>query len=153
MNNGPAFYPFVAPSPNMVVQSGTTVVIKDLQSEEGRRLNGRKGTALRFFHQDGRWSVKLDASEGEGEDENGVVKKIRIQNLECRDSFCTCFDTERRTELVLAGMCNGSLAIYVFDDPNRPGFDPEPIKKQFLLMGVNPKCLDDVLKVFKEKCL
>ncbi|KAL7527386.1 hypothetical protein ACHAWF_002160 [Thalassiosira exigua] len=76
----------------MIVQAGSTVLIKGLTSEAGRPFNGKKGTALRFHPPDGRWSVKIDQPESEGGGEGDAVRKIRIQNLE------VAIDEEKKRE-------------------------------------------------------
>jgi hypothetical protein len=121
------WYPFTFPLPNMMVQAGREVHMKDLTSDAGQSLNGKKGKALMFHMENGRWSIEL---------EDGTHKSFRIQNLEFRGDVLICFTCQRGLDLVGAGTMAGEPALMIFDNPRRPGFNLELIKEQFLLMGV-----------------
>jgi hypothetical protein len=82
------FYPYAYPHPNMLVQSGSKVLIKGLTSAaagDQQQLNGLVGTALEF-HADrhGHWSVQLDdvlepQLQEEDEDENDHAEKETLK--------------------------------------------------------------------------
>jgi hypothetical protein len=129
-SNDDTFYNYTFPRPNMLVQEGRTVEIKDLKSDSGRNLNGKKGKAIRFEFNTGRWVIELE--------EDGSKKKIHIQNLMCPISLRIGFlhNKPGAETLVAAGTSSGEAAICIFDDPNRVGFDLELIKEHFLMMGV-----------------
>ena len=67
--NDNAFHPYAYPQPNMLVQQGSKVLIKGLKSVAGQKLNGKTGTAIHFFPQEGRWSVQIDDVGGFGTEE------------------------------------------------------------------------------------
>jgi hypothetical protein len=132
-SNDNTFYNYTFPRPNMLVQEGRPVEIKDLKSDAGRALNGKKGKAIRFEpNTGGRWVIELE--------EDNSQKKIRIQNLVCTaTTIFMCFQHEPGAQpeaLVAAGTKAGEAAICIFDDPKRFGFDLELIKKEFLMMGI-----------------
>jgi hypothetical protein len=129
------WYPCTFPLPNMMVQAGREVVIKDLTSNAGQSINGKKGKALAFHPElNGRWSIEL---------EDGTHKSIRIQNLEYHGALRMGF-TGECLDLVTAGTMAGEPALMIFYNPKRPGFNLELIKEKFLLMGVPLGLLDSI---------
>lgn len=130
------FRPNKYPLPNMIVQEGGSVIIKDLKSEEGKALNGKDGKALKWNMGNCRWLIEL---------EDGTVKQIRIENLavvgDMRVGFSFAAEGQG-PELVGSGTLDGVPAIMIFDDPKRAGFNLELVKAKFLLMGVPPNVLD-----------
>ena len=68
---------------NTLVQVGDPVKIKNLRSEEGQRINGKKGVVTGvqqfdyFTHVENRWAVKFERDAGEFS-----TVAVRTQNLE-----------------------------------------------------------------------
>lgn len=121
----PIFEAYGDPFPNMLVQHGSKVCIDGLQSEAGQKFNGTTGTALRFYPEDGRWSVQLD-----NEEFNKKIVKIHITNLSLTQggSLHTCIVyksnpgwaslSENGLTLLRAGTVGGLQTLCILDDPH-----------------------------------
>ena len=179
MSAAPTFHPHAIPRPNMLVQSGTKVLIKDLSSETGFKLNGRTGTALQFYSdRDGRWSVELDQDENKEqpqleqpdkandttatEESNGKVVLIRINNLELvpdqpfhlgvvkRDNFDWAALSQGGTVVLLAGTSAENMPAICLLEGKDGGFDAEQIYKMSEYMGIPSKAIPSIVEKIAE---
>jgi hypothetical protein len=153
------FSPYVYPKPNMVIQEGRKVTIKGLKSAEGKKLNGKKGVAIRFIVKgnDWRWAVKLD--------ESGAKKSIKIQNLEIsvEDEFLgksiallpirkqnsTSALGSMNLPLITIGTINGEMFVVLSDHPTSSTWDREVFKAQCLMVGLNPEFFDEAVNLMQ----
>lgn len=155
--NDEAFYPYSFPLPNMLVQAEKGVSIHGLESEAGRALNGKRGTAKEFHPHTGRWSVEVDNEVVDGSNNNNSTTKkklvkIQIKNLKRYFSddeeelrFCMVprenpgwmEGSDQGRVLVVAGTMGGHPALCVYDDFSRPGFDREAFVEAVSQMGLS----------------